>query len=99
MHHKLTFGPILVVRRPRRDIPLGGPKIYLKALAMDDPKQSPFALNRGRLLILILGVLVVLITISMWLGGIDAYQALRSANAEATTATPGQTPDSQRPAE
>jgi hypothetical protein len=66
---------------------------------MDDPKQSPFALNRGRVLILALGLLIVLITISMWHGGIDSYQALRSANAEATTAAPGQNPASQTPAE
>jgi hypothetical protein len=55
---------------------------------MDDPKQSPFALNRGRVLILILGAVVVLIAISTWFGGLDAYQALREANAEATSATP-----------
>ncbi len=55
---------------------------------MDDPKQSPFALNRGRVLILILGAVVVVIAISTWFGGLDAYQALREANAEATSAAP-----------
>jgi hypothetical protein len=58
---------------------------------MEDPKQSPFALNRGRVLILILGAIVVLIAISTWFGGIDAYQALREANAEATRAAAEQT--------
>ncbi|HEY0034281.1 MAG TPA: hypothetical protein VGB81_13530 [Devosia sp.] len=53
---------------------------------MDDPKQSPFALNKGRVLILVLGAIIVLIAISTYRGGIDAYQALRDANAEATSA-------------
>ena len=55
---------------------------------MDEPKQSPFALNPGRVLILALGVLIVIIAISTSLGGINAYQALREANAEATSAAP-----------
>lgn len=53
---------------------------------MDEPKQSPFALNRGRVLILVLGALIVVIAISTSLGGINAYQALREANAEAVSA-------------
>lgn len=52
---------------------------------MDEPKPSPFALNPGRVLILVLGVLIVIIAISTSLGGINAYQSLREANAEATT--------------
>ena len=52
----------------------------------DEPKLSPFALNKGRVLILALGVLIVLIAISTWFGGINAYQSLREANAAATTA-------------
>jgi hypothetical protein len=52
---------------------------------MDEPKQSPFALNRGRVLILVLGALIVVIAISTSLGGINAYQALREANAEAVS--------------
>ena len=59
---------------------------------MDQPKQSPFALNRGRILILALGALIVVIAISTSLGGINAYQQLREANAEATSATPAVTP-------
>lgn len=55
---------------------------------MDEPKQSPFALNKGRILILSLGVLIVIIAISTSQGGINAYQALREANAEATSTTP-----------
>ena len=57
---------------------------------MDEPKQSPFALNKGRVLILALGALIVMIAISTWFGGINAYQSLREANAEATTAAPEQ---------
>jgi hypothetical protein len=57
---------------------------------MDDPKPSPFALNRGRILILVLGGLIVLIAISTWFGGINAYQSLREANAAATQAAPAE---------
>jgi cell division protein FtsB len=52
---------------------------------MTDPKQTPFALNRGRIVLLILGAVLVLIAISTWFGGINAYQQLRQANAEATS--------------
>ena len=55
---------------------------------MDDPKPSPFALNRGRVLILVLGLVAAVIAISTSMGGINAYQQLREANAEATSATP-----------
>ena len=58
----------------------------------EDPKLSPFTLNRGRVLILVLGVLIVLIAISTWFGGINAYQSLREANAAATSAAPVETP-------
>ena len=57
---------------------------------MDDPKQSPFALNRGRIMLLVLGAILVLIAISTWLGGINAYQQLREANAAATQAAPAE---------
>jgi cell division protein FtsB len=55
---------------------------------MSDSDPSPFKLNRGRILILVLGALVVVIAISTWFGGINAYQALREANAEATSSAP-----------
>nr|WP_295884409.1 hypothetical protein [uncultured Devosia sp.] len=58
---------------------------------MADEKLSPFALNRGRIMLLILGAILVLIAISTWLGGINAYQQLREANAAATSgAAPGE---------
>ena len=63
---------------------------------MDEPKQSPFALNPARVLILVLGVMIVIIAISTSMGGINAYQALREANTEATT---GAAPAVQAPAE
>jgi hypothetical protein len=59
---------------------------------MDDPKPSPFGLNRGRVLILALGALIVVIAISTWRGGIDAYQQLRQANTEATSLESGPSP-------
>ena len=55
---------------------------------MDDPKPSPFALNRGRIVLLILGALLLVIAISTSLGGINAYQQLREANAAAASAAP-----------
>lgn len=56
----------------------------------EDPKLSPFALNRGRVVLLILGAMLVVIAISTSLGGINAYQQLREANAEATSAAPAE---------
>jgi hypothetical protein len=55
---------------------------------MTEPKPSPFKLNQGRIMILVLGALIVVIALSTWFGGINAYQALREANAEATSAAP-----------
>ena len=54
---------------------------------MDEDKPSPFKLNRGRVLILALGALILVIALSTWFGGINAYQQLREANAAATSAT------------
>lgn len=59
---------------------------------MDEPKQGRFGLNSGRVLILALGVLIIIIAISTSLGGINAYQSLREANAEATSAAADQAP-------
>lgn len=50
---------------------------------MDEPKQSPFALNPGRIMLLVLGAVLVLIGISTWMGGINAYGELREANTAA----------------
>lgn len=66
---------------------------------MEDPKPSPFALNRGRIMLLILGALLVVIAISTWLGGINAYQQLREANAAATTGATVETPADAVPAQ
>ncbi|WP_323014151.1 hypothetical protein [Devosia sp.] len=48
---------------------------------MEDP--SPFRLNRSRIFILVMGVIVVLIGISTAMGGLSGYQQLKQANAEA----------------
>jgi hypothetical protein len=53
---------------------------------MDEPKLSPFALTPARIMLLALGALLVVIAISTSLGGINAYQQLREANAVATEA-------------
>ena len=52
----------------------------------EEPKLSPFAMTPGRIVLLVLGALLVIIAISTSLGGINAYQQLREANAEATSA-------------
>ncbi len=51
----------------------------------EDPKLSPFAMTPARIMLLALGALLVIIAISTSMGGINAYQQLREANAEATT--------------
>lgn len=53
----------------------------------EDPKLSPFTLTRSRIVLLVLGALLVVIAISTSMGGINAYQQLREANAAATTQT------------
>ena len=55
--------------------------------------ESPFKLNRTRIFILAMGAVVVLIAISMMMGGLGSYQELReAANAarEPTTEQVGQ---------
>ena len=41
--------------------------------------ESPFKLNRTRVFILAMGAVVLLIAISMMMGGLGQYQALREA--------------------
>lgn len=41
--------------------------------------DSPLKLNRTRIFLLAMGALIVLITVSMMLGGLGQYQALRDA--------------------
>ena len=53
---------------------------------MSEKPQSPFALNRTRIFILAMGALVVLIAISMAMGGLGSYQELRDAANEARMA-------------
>jgi len=56
----------------------------------EEPKLSPFAMTPARIMLLVLGALLVVIAISTSMGGINAYQSLREANAEATSATQAQ---------
>ncbi|MVS99889.1 hypothetical protein [Devosia marina] len=46
----------------------------------DEPKTGPFGLNPTRIMILLMGALVLLISIGMFLGGPNSYQALRDAS-------------------
>jgi uncharacterized membrane protein YidH (DUF202 family) len=59
----------------------------------NEPKLSPFAMTPARIMLLALGALLVVIAISTSMGGINAYQQLKEANAEATSAaaTPADT--------
>ena len=41
--------------------------------------QNRFGLNRTRIFLLAMGAVVILITLSMMLGGLGQYQALRDA--------------------
>ena len=43
----------------------------------DEQKNGPFGLNRTRIMILLMGALVLLISIGMVLGVQNSYQALR----------------------
>ncbi|MBD8066947.1 hypothetical protein IC608_15855 [Devosia sp. PTR5] len=45
----------------------------------DTPPESPFKLNRTRIFLLAMGILVVLITMSMMMGGLTSYQSLKEA--------------------
>ena len=58
---------------------------------MDEPKLSPFALTRSRIVLLVLGAVLVLIAISMSRGGMSGYQELREARDAATSAAPAVT--------
>lgn len=46
----------------------------------DEQKNGPFGLNPARIMILLMGALVLLISIGMFLGGPNSYQALREAS-------------------
>ena len=45
----------------------------------DTPPESPFKLNRTRIFLLAMGILVVLITMPMMMGGLTSYQSLKEA--------------------
>ena len=58
----------------------------------EEPKLGPFTLTRSRVVLLVLGALLIVIAISTSMGGINAYQQLREANAAATSTAPAETP-------
>lgn len=53
---------------------------FISEVPVDEPRPSPFKLNRTRVFLLIMGALVVLIAISTAMGGLSAYQQLKDAN-------------------
>lgn len=46
---------------------------------MSELPNSPFKLNRTRIFLLAMGAVVLLIFVSMMMGGLGQYQALRDA--------------------
>ncbi|UYN98176.1 MAG: hypothetical protein KIT02_09310 [Devosia sp.] len=46
---------------------------------MTNEKPGPFGLNRTRIFLLALGALVLVITVSMMMGGLGSYNALKEA--------------------
>ena len=53
---------------------------------MEEPKLSPFAPTKGRIVLLVLGAILVLIAISTAMGGLSSYQELKEANTAAKEA-------------
>lgn len=66
-----------------------------KAPQMTDKPESPFKLNRTRIFILAMGALVLLISISMFSGGLGTYNALKEAANAAKTPTAEQVEGAQ----
>lgn len=54
---------------------------------MSEKKPLPFGLNSGRILLLGMGALALIIAISMSMGGLHSYEALKEANNAAKQAT------------
>lgn len=46
---------------------------------MSDEPKGPFGLNRTRIFLLAMGAVVLVITVSMMLGGLGSYNALKEA--------------------
>ena len=47
---------------------------------MTEQKPWPFGLNPTRIVLLAMGAFILLITISMMMGGLGSYQALKDAS-------------------
>ncbi len=47
---------------------------------MTDEKPGPFGLNRTRIFLLAMGAFVLLIFVSMMMGGLGSYNALKEAS-------------------
>jgi hypothetical protein len=58
---------------------------------MSDEPKGPFGLNRTRIFLLGMGALLLLITVSMMMGGLGSYQQLREA-AQAAQPVEAETP-------
>jgi len=62
---------------------------------MTDKPESPFKLNRTRIFILAMGAIVLLISISMFSGGLTTHNALKEAANAAKNPTPEQVQSAQ----
>ena len=58
----------------------------ISEVPVDEPRPSPFKLNRTRLFLLVMGAIILAIAISTAMGGLSAYQQLKEANAAAKEA-------------
>jgi hypothetical protein len=56
----------------------------------DEKPLSPWKLTPGRIVILIMGVLLIVYTISVFMGGPTNYQLLKEASGPAGTEAPAQ---------
>jgi hypothetical protein len=59
---------------------------------MDEPRQSPFKLNRTRVFLLAMGLVLLLIALSSAMGGMSSYQALKEAANAGREAAPQPAP-------
>lgn len=70
-----------------RPLPSFGQHADLFKATMTDEPKGPMGLNRTRIFLLAMGAFVLLITISMMMGGLGDYNALKEASNAARNPT------------